>query len=218
MASHTFSHADELYVGNAKHPRTARRGIPVTPILQIDLGAPVAGAANSICASQAVNADVAATLDGSTAGALDVPRNVVAAWTGAAVITVTGIDAYGQRVTESSASGTSFTGKKAFKTVTSVTFSANVTGATVGTGNVLGLPYRIAGRWDVLGFYADGSVETVAALVAGDATTPSATTGDVRGTITPTTTPNGSIRFRAWMKVFGLKNDAESFGRPQYAA
>jgi hypothetical protein len=43
-------------------------------------------------------------------------------------------------MTESSASGTSFTGKKAFATVTKVKVSADVTALTVGTGNVLGLP------------------------------------------------------------------------------
>ena len=216
MASHHLTTADQLTVGNAKNPVTGKRGVPVTPIVQVDLGVPVAASANSICASQSVNAGVAALLNGTTAGVLDVGRNVVAAWTNAAVITVRGYDVYGQLMTESSSSGTSFTGKKAFKQVTSVTFSANVTGATVGTGNVLGLPYRIGGSFDVLSMWADNTAQSPT-IVGGDAATPSATTGDVRGTVTPGTVPNGSLRYRVWMKVFGLKSNDETFGRANFA-
>jgi hypothetical protein len=70
----------------------------------------------------------------------DTPRNVVGAWTNAAVITITGTDVDDNPVVEKSASGTSHTGTKAFKTVTSVTTSATVTSATIGSGVVLGLP------------------------------------------------------------------------------
>lgn len=220
MARHNVSNADELYWGDAYEPAAfnSRRGVPITPTVQVDLGAPVAGAANSICASQSVTGGVAALLNGSTAGTLDVPRNVVAAWTNTAVCTVRGTDKYGRALTESSASGTSMTGKKAFKTITSVRFSASVTAATVGTGNVLGLPYRLAGKFDILAAYADTTQEAATStVVAGDANTATATTGDVRGTIAPATTPNGSVRFRVWMKVNSVANRAGAYGVDQFA-
>jgi hypothetical protein len=121
-------------------------GCQFVPSLIINLGSPVLGTSNSISLSQSVTASNGvglALLNGSTAGVLDVPRNVIAAWTNTAVCTVRGTDVLGNAMTESSASGTSMTGKKAFAKVTSVNFSASVTGATVGTGNVLGLPIYI---------------------------------------------------------------------------
>lgn len=216
MADHTLTHADALFVGNAYEPASRRgRGTPLTPIVQVDLGVPATASANAICTSQSVTGGVAAVI---TAGTIDVPRNVVAAWTNTAVVTVTGTDKYGKTLVESSASGTSFTGKKAFKTVTSVVFSASVTGATVGTGVVLGLPYRLGGKYDILAGYVDSTLENATStVVAGDATTPSATTGDVRGTYSPATAPNGSRQYRVWMKIFGLASRAESYGVNQYA-
>lgn len=116
-----------------------------TPILR-EFGAVAAAISNGICLSQAVNTTTA-LLNGSlvTTGVanFDMARNVVAAWTTAAILTVKGYDEYDNPMTEQSASGTSFTGKKAFKKVTSASFNANVTGATIGTGVVLGLPVRV---------------------------------------------------------------------------
>lgn len=220
MSRHNISNADELFWGDAYDPQAngSKRGIPTHLPMQVDLGAPVAASANAISLSQSVTGGVAALLNGALGATLDVPRNVVAAWTNTAVCTVTGTDKYGRTLVESSASGTSMTGKKAFKTITSVVFSASVTGATVGTGDVLGLPYRLAGKYDILAAYADNTADLASAtVVAGDATTPTATTGDVRGTIDFNTACNGSVRFRVWMKPYGAKNRAEAFGVDQYA-
>jgi hypothetical protein len=126
----------------------ARRVAPLQDI-EINLGAPDVADADGFFASQdlttagvaSVSTTVAAAIAAAAlAGIADVPRNVVAAWTGAAVLTVTGKDEFGNTMVESSASGTSFTGKKAFKQVTGIAVSANVTSLTVGTGDVLGLP------------------------------------------------------------------------------
>ena len=113
----------------------------------INLGAPTANASNNICTSQSVGAAADFSLNGSllstyTSGKmiLDVPRNVVAAWTTTSVLTITGKDEYGNTMVETSASGTSHTGTKAFKEITSISSSASITSATVGTGVVLGLP------------------------------------------------------------------------------
>lgn len=116
------------------------------PLTLLDLGSPGTADADGVAASQTVTgAGTAFVLNGALAAAdgtvtFDTPRNVVGAWTNTAILTITGTDVDGNAVVEKSASGTSHTGKKAFKTVTSVTTSATVTSATVGSGVVLGLP------------------------------------------------------------------------------
>lgn len=181
----------------------------------LSLGNPVAAAANNVCVSQAVNSGVLALLNGTTAGTLDVPRNVVAAWTNTAVITVTGLDEHGNVMVEQSASGTSFTGLKAFARVTSVTFSANVTGATVGTGVRLGLPIWLPNSGNVLREFEDGAVPTAGTIVAGLAqgTRSTALTADVRGTYQPNSAPDGSRVFDLLVSV----PDPNHRGNPQFA-
>lgn len=130
------------------------------PVLRIDLGAPDTADADGIVESQDLTAagvysvlafnGVYGDPYGNARAVLDVPRNVVAAWTGTAVLTVTGEDEYGDVIVESSASGTSFTGKKAFKKITSIATSANITSLTVGTGDVLGLPVFVGKVGQVL--------------------------------------------------------------------
>lgn len=121
----------------------------------INLGSPIVADADGVAASQTVTgAGTAFVINGALASGgvatFDVPRNVVAAWTNAAVLTITGKDEYGNTMVEVSASGTSHTGKKAFKTVTSVTTSATVTSATVGSGSVLGLPVFLPAKSAIL--------------------------------------------------------------------
>lgn len=172
--------------------------------VKMTLGAPATAVANGFFASQSltalgvasVNTTVAAAIAAaSLAGTADKPRNVVAAWTGTAVLTVTGTDEYGNVVKESSASGTSFTGKKAFKTVTGISVSADVTLLTVGTGVVLGLPMYLPDTADVVREIMDGAAPTAGTLAAGDLTVATATTGDIRGTYSPNSAPNGTRVF-----------------------
>lgn len=177
--------------------RTIRAGLQM-----ITLGAPITADADGISASQSVTIATTplALLNGALASGgkvvLDVPRNVVAAWTGTAVLTVSGFDEYGQAMTESSASGTSLTGKKAFKIVTSASFSANVTAATIGTGDVLGLPIFMADSDFIIKELEDNAVPTAGTFVAGVNAKPTATTGDVRGTYDPNSACDGSKVFR----------------------
>lgn len=198
----------------------AKMSLPV--LTKIHLGAPATADADGFVASQnltaagvfSVNttfaaAKAAAALNGSA----DAPRNVVAAWTGTAVLTVTGTDEYGNVVRESSASGTTFTGKKAFKTVTAVSVSADVTALTVGTGTVLGLPVYLADASDVLKEIMDDVAATAGTLAAGILTTPSATTGDVRGTYAPNSAPNGSRKY----ELIAALRDPSFRGIAQYA-
>jgi hypothetical protein len=198
-----------------------RRAEPLT-VVTVDLGNPIAGSANGILTSTSINAATPITtftgaLAVNGAVTLDVPRNVVAAWTGTAVMTVTGFDEYGALVVESSASGTSFTGKKAFSRITRVAVSANVTACTVGTGNVLGLPMRLPGTAlaYVLKELEDNAVASPGTVVGGLAqgTKSTATTADVRGTYAPASTPDGNKTFALVVAV----PDPNDRGNPQFA-
>lgn len=132
-------------------------------VLEINFGSPDTADADGVCASQTVTFATTplAVLDGALVGAddiavFDVPRAVVAAWTGTAVLTMTAIDEFGVEFTEASGSGTSFAGKKAAKKVTAISMSANVTGLTVGTGDVLGSPVVIPNTAHILRELQDG--------------------------------------------------------------
>ncbi len=191
-------------------------------VFMINLGAPDTADPNGYVESQdltsagvfSVNTTAAAAIAAAAlAGTADVPRNVVAAWTGTAVLTITGTDIYGNTVVESSASGTSLAGKKAFKTVTGISSSANITGLTVGTGDVLGLPVFLPSTGRVFRELQDGAAATAGTVVAGVTTTPSATTGDVRGTYDPNAACDGSRAFQLAV----LLADPSYRGVPQFA-
>lgn len=187
----------------------------------ISLGAPDTADADGAVASQNCSAatGLATGINGVLASGgvatFDVPRNVVAAWTNAAVITITGYDEYGNLMKESSASGTSLAGKKAFKKVTGVSVSADVTGLTVGSGDVLGLPVFIPSIGCILKEMQDAAVASAGTPLAGasDAGGSTATTGDVRGTYDPSAACNGEINFSL---VVALP-DPGYLGMPQYA-
>lgn len=192
----------------------------VTSAIVVGQQPPVVGVANSVAASQAINTGTPGLVNGALAVAgvatMDVPRNIVAAWTGAAILTVVGTDYYGQPQSEASASGTTFTGKKAFSTITSITVSANVTAATVGTGNALGLPFRVSNSCDFFSPVFDGAADAAVAatnLVVADITSPATTTtGDVRGTYLPVGTLNGAKYLAALLKVYDNTTQVGTFG------
>lgn len=196
-------------------------GVPTGPVNTVTSAIvvggqpPVVGVSNAIALSQSINTGTPGLVNGALATAgvatLDVPRNVIAAWTGAAILTVTGTDYYGQAQTESSASGTSFTGKKAFSTVTSVTVGANVTGCTVGTGNVLGLPFRIVPA-GLLAPIFDGAADAGTVVVADETNPATSTSGDVRGTYAPAGTLNGAKYVAALLKVADNTTQVGAFG------
>lgn len=218
---HTISRAAELFSQGAYYPRfNPVPGLPVGILNHVIAGVIPGGApnpaatgvlaaavANGYCASQSsTGSNNALAINGSLAsngvGTPDAAKNVVAAWTATAVMTVAGTDMYGAPQTEASASGTSFTGKKAFGSILAVTFSAAVTAATVGTGVKFGLPYLI-GNNGLQGVQMDNAPDTGYTLVIGDQTSPATTTtGDVRGTLTFTTAPNGTHFYSYLMKVY----------------
>jgi hypothetical protein len=209
-----YLHLDRAAVGAGELPDPPLSDkVTEISLVRITLGAPVVNDANGYVESQNLTAAGVFSVDTTVAAALaaaaldgvaDVPRNVVAAWTGAAVITITGTDEYGEVLVESSASGTSLAGKKAFKTVTDISVSADVTGLTVGTGNVLGLPLYLQNIAAIDKEFEDDAAATAGTPLAGVLTAATATTGDVRGTYVPNSTPNGSKRFEIEARVRSL--------------
>jgi hypothetical protein len=214
--------------GYFRKPPSAWSSIDVIPVQWI----PVAKSSTALCASQSVAAGAAALLNGTAApsGVITTtdantfrvtspPRNVVAAWTTTAVLTVTGYDEYGHLMVEQSASGTSMTGKKAFARVTSISPSASVTGLTAGTGDVLGLPHYLKDKGALFGVgFNDTLAKDAATIVDGDATSPAtATTGDVRGTIVPSAAPDAA-KVLSLLMFFDRSSTAGEFGVAQYNA
>lgn len=187
----------------------------VTATISVGGQPPVLGVANSIAASQAVTGGTNGLVNGALAQAgvavMDVPRNVIAAWTTTSVLTVVGTDAYGQTQTESSPSGAAFTGKKAFATITSFTFTISVTAATVGTGNVLGLPFRVQSG-DITGYTFNDAADA-STFVKADGTSPAtSTTGDVRGTVTPAGALTGAAFYSCLIKPVDSSTQVTLFG------
>ncbi len=155
------------------------------------------------------------TVDGSVlVWELDTDRNITAAVTHgsaalAMTITITGYDKYRAKVVKTittAAGGTSQSGATTatFKYIASivVTSASNATTNTLnlGFGNVLGLPFKLAEKSDLISTWFDDAVDS-ATVVAAVATTPSATTGDVRGTVTIAGTLNGTKKLKLWMHV-----------------
>jgi hypothetical protein len=223
---HRVSNSDDVRSGNAASANRAKLGVPFNgaeaqALIAISLGSPILQDADGVSASQTVTgAGTAFLINGALAASgavtFDVPRNVVAAWTNTAILTITGTDVYGQTMVETTASGTSHTGKKAFKTITSVTTNATVTGATVGTGIKLGLPYRPV----VGGFLRGRAGEDTAdsgTYVAPGRSTATGTSADVRGTYSAAATLDGATQITVMIAVQNGPNDSDAFGVAQFA-
>jgi len=194
-------------------------GVNVTfgSLVEINLGSPDVADPNGVAESQGATT---ATLDGALVSGgvatFDVPRNVVAAWTTTATLTVTGTDVFGNAMVETSGSGTSMAGKKAFKTVTSAVFSTAVTGATIGTGDVLGLPVYLGSVGFVLEELEDDGIATGGTIVAGlaEGTPATATNADVRGTYDANSAADGAKSF----SLITFVPDVTNTGVAQYTA
>lgn len=174
----------------------------ITPVVYIDLGSPNTSDDDALFASASISGAGAITL--ITAGkTFDVPRNVIITNAGddtGDTYVVTGTDAYGVTTVETitGANAGVAAGKKAFATITSIVASgASASTVKIGFGDVLGLPVFLPSAGMVLRELQDGAAPTAGTFVAGVSTTPSATTGDVRGTYDPNAAADAT-------KAFGL--------------
>ena len=155
-----------------------------------------------------------------------------------ATATVNGYDIYGFPMSEAItiSAGSAATGKKAFKYIKSVVLSGGTADTThaysVGTTAVIGLPVRADSAAEVVVNAANSQTavsENTAFAANGflpaDRTTPSATTGDVRGTIdvsnasgvnlTPSTGTNKYV-FRQIPQGYNVQSATGLFGLTQY--
>lgn len=192
-------------------PTFAEPGVPVVAHASYDV-VPVALSATAVAAAQAVAGAGNLTINGASAtggiATLDVPRAVSIVSSGAGdttqTATVFGFDVYGQAMSETIAFNgtTTVNGQKAFRRVTRVAISAAMAGnASVGSTDILGLPYRVTSRNYLITAW-DGAQVTTGTFVAADTTNPAtATTDDVRGTYLPPTATNGTRRFTALIYV-----------------
>ncbi len=127
-----------------------------------------------------------------------------------ATFTIVGADVYGQSMTEvittSGTSATTTSGKKAWKYIQSVT--PNTTDGTgsysVGTLDIVGLPLRsdnftpvVGTEWDLSLYFNSAGIASATGYTAAVTTTPTASTGDVRGTYALQTAASGTLRLIA---------------------
>jgi hypothetical protein len=180
---------------------------------RVSFGAPSAASTNAI--ANAISIATAGTGDLSGAMVIVEPygRNVtyVASGASTASVTLNGYDYLGQPVSETvTLNGvTPVVGKKAFKYFRNVTYTATAgTTMNIGTGAILGLPYKsIRCQYET----ANQALVTAGTLAAPVLTDPqTATTGDPRGTYIPTTAFDGSTQITA---VFDMQNDVNASNR-----
>lgn len=158
-------------------------------------------AAGSLTLTAGAGVTAVTLTNGSTAYQLDVPRAVSVTAAASATtrnFTVSGFDYYGQAMSEviASTAGATVNGKKAFFQITGITVSgATSTAITVGTTDIIGCPVRFNNKGYLARVGWDNTLaEDAATVVVADATTATTTTGDVRGTVVPSSACDGSKR------------------------
>lgn len=190
-----------------------------TSTVRVNLGAPAASSATALRAAAAVGAGGALTL--LTAGqTFDVPRNVIITSAGndsGRTFTVTGLDDYGATTVEAitGANAGVAAGKKAFKSITSISVDAACAGnVSLGFGDVLGLPVFTPAT-AILKEIQDGATASAGTLVAGlsPLTKSTSTTADVRGTYDPNAACDGARVFELDLVLA----DPTFLGNPQFA-
>ena len=118
------------------------------------------------------------------------------------VVDIYGTDYLGQpmveRITGASAASTLIAGVKVFYRVTHariITAASNPVTFSIGTANGLGLPFK-----GIVQYVFEDGVAVALTTVAPVLTDPqTATTGDPRGTLTPTNAPNGTREYSVMM-------------------
>lgn len=191
-------------------------------LFKVDFGAPLVASTTAVLATTASTVTTVQTL--ATPFVLDVPRALQATSSSGSdttqILTIRGFDEYGVALSESfTINGTGvISGKKAFKTVVSYQSTVAFVGTlSIGFLNILGLPWYLpaqtgTGIGNILKESQDGATATAGTAVGGVLTKATATTGDVRGTILPNTTPDGTKVYSVFMFV----PDPSFVGVPQF--
>lgn len=145
--------------------------------------------------------------------------------------TINGYDCYGfamtEQITITPGSALTANGKKAFKYIASVTpgFTDATYTYAIGTQDVVGFSIRSdtfqAGMdSDVSIMFNNAAITSATGYTAAVLTTPTATTGDVRGTYALQTSSNGTLRlgFTSSPTLANIGSVVGLFGQPQYTA
>lgn len=141
-------------------------------------------------------------------------------------MTVVGYDLYGVPMTETitvAAGAATSNGKKAFKFVTSVTpASTDAHNYSVGLSDIYGFPIAVYDQGAVSLVWNSIGITAVTGWLAADATTATATTGDVRGTYAVQSASDGAKRLAlaAAPVLTSIQSNPTTglFGVAQYAA
>lgn len=202
--------------GNADEPGALTSEIYCYDVVPAIFDVDGVAAAQAIAGAQ--NALINGLLASNGVATMDIPRGleVDSSDNGDTTQTVliTGTDFYGRAQSELIALNgtTAVAGTKTFKTVISAAVSAAMAGnLTIGTTDVLGLPYRVNSRNYVLTAW-DGAFVTTGTFAAADATAATTTTDDVRGTYDPPTDTDGTRRLTAWIFVKDPNTRAGLYG------
>jgi len=159
-----------------------------------------ASGAGAITLTAGTSAKSVVRADGTTVIQLNTPRALqVNTSTTARTVTISGYDYFGQAMTEAitvATAGTAKSGKKAFYQIVSATISGSATAVTIGTTDILGLPVRVIDAGYVVKVGWNNTLaQDAGTFVVADMTNPAtSTTGDVRGTYTPSSASDGSKR------------------------
>jgi hypothetical protein len=212
--SQTSSSATVIAAGNALAGNPAPMSLGVGPLGRVyvfDVVPQTLDAANIAASQTPTGTSVTLTAggsvksvvraDGVTVLQLDCPRalsvTLVVGGT-ARAYTISGFDYYGQAMSEviTSVAAATTNGKKAFYQISGVTGAGgSVTAITIGTTQLIGLPVRVtdAGYIGTAGW--DNTLARNAGTLAVAATVAATTTtGDVRGTYSPSSAPDGIKR------------------------
>jgi len=200
--------------------------VDITGAVRAELGILPAASANAIM--NAVDIAAIVTKGGTLVSAYNsnpqsvmglYGRNVTVTLSGAGTPTVTvrGRDYLGQPVAENivATGAVAAVGKKAFVFIDNITTSAGVAATTLslGTGNVLGLPYALM---KVDAEIVDNAVAAAGTIVLATVTAQTATTNDPRGSYTPAAgaVPNGARD----IVLLGQVLNGQLHGVPHYYA
>lgn len=133
--------------------------------------------------------------------------------------TITGLDYHNRVIVQTLAGPNANTVAtlKTFQAVYSVSASAAVgTAVSVGTGDVIGLPMRCSSRAFLSVRWDAGATEDAVTFVTADITpVPTPSTGDIRGTIVPSSAPNGARALTLYIsRPFVANQAADVYGVP----
>ena len=199
--------------------------VSINGACRVNFGAPLAANANLV--GNAIS--IAATGNTDLSGVVPFPEpfgrtvTIVASGAAAGTVTLSGWDYLHQPISETFTlnGATPVVGKKAFKDFNVLINNTATGGVTVniGSGAALGLPYKaIRAAFEV----GNGVSAAAGTLVAGALTDPqTATTGDPRGTYTPTTALNGANIISAvidFVNDVNTSNNGGLHGIRQFAA